>query len=310
MGVPERMVRRLDVTSPDGVRLAAWEFADMPKCGPDAEPGAGAQDRPLTPAKSVLLLHGLMGRAAHWADTARWLSGRYRAVGLDQRGHGRSDKPVACGDEDPYGREKFVADAETAIEQLGLAPVAVVGHSMGALTAWQLAAKRPDLVHALVICDMKAAALGEQSQREWEEWFKSWPVPFATLSDVRRWFGEEDPALERPQPARGDFFAEVMAERDDGWWPVFSRRQMLQVREAWVHDAHWDELARVACPTLVVRGIDGELGRAEAQEMVRVLPRGIYAEVPEAGHLMHLEQPADWRRVIEPFLQAVLPADG
>jgi pimeloyl-ACP methyl ester carboxylesterase len=77
-----------------------------------------------------------------------------------------------------------------------------------------------------------------------------------------------------------------------------------------VHDAHWDELARVVCPTLVVRGIDGELGRAEAQEMVRVLPRGIYAEVPDAGHLMHLERPADWRRVVEPFLQTVLPANA
>ena len=44
--------------------------------------------------KGVLLLHGLMGRAAHWAGTARWLSGRYRAVALDQRGHGRSDSPV------------------------------------------------------------------------------------------------------------------------------------------------------------------------------------------------------------------------
>ncbi|NLU74251.1 alpha/beta hydrolase [Streptomyces sp. HNM0575] len=311
------MVRRLDVTGPDGVRLAAWEFSDMPKCGPEAGPADGAQETgPLTRSKGVLLLHGLMGRASHWADTARWLSGRYRAVGLDQRGHGRSAKPAGGGPgddgehQDPYAREKFVADAESAIEQLGLAPVALIGHSMGALTAWQLAAKRPDLVHALIICDMKASALGEQSQREWEEWFKSWPVPFATLADVRRWFGEDDPSLERPTPSRGDFFAEVMTERDDGWWPVFSRRQMLGVREAWVHDAHWDELARVVCPTLVVRGIEGELGRAEAQEMVRVLPRGIYAEVPDAGHLMHLDQPADWRRVVEPFLQAVLPADG
>ncbi|RAJ67057.1 pimeloyl-ACP methyl ester carboxylesterase [Streptomyces sp. Amel2xB2] len=311
MGVPERMVRRLDVTGSNGLRLAAWEFSDMPKSGPEAEPGDGPREgRPPAPANGVLLLHGLMGRAAHWADTARWLSGRYRAVGLDQRGHGRSEQPTGGEGQDPYAREEFVADAEAAIEQLGLAPVALIGHSMGALTAWQLAAKRPDLVHALIICDMKAAALGEQSQREWEEWFTSWPVPFATLADVRRWFGEDDPALERPQPSRGDFFCEVMTEREDGWGPLFSRRQMLQVREAWVHDAHWDELARVVCPTLVVRGIDGELGRAEAQEMVRVLPRGIYAEVPEAGHLMHLDQPADWRRVVEPFLQAVLPADG
>jgi pimeloyl-ACP methyl ester carboxylesterase len=331
--VPKLMVRRMDVTGADGVRLAAWEFADPPKCAPgrsgepapvegprpggsggegvsvaDARRGAGARDADSGPdsPKGVLLLHGLMGRAAHWAGTARWLSGRYRAVALDQRGHGRSDSPVHL--EDPYAREAFVEDAEAAVEQLGLAPLAVVGHSMGALTAWQLAAKRPDLVSALVISDMKASALGAQSQLEWRHWFDSWPVPFATLADVRKWFGEEDPSLERPAPSRGDFFAEVMTEGEAGWGPVFSRRQMLAVREAWVHDAHWDELARVVCPTLVVRGIDGELGRAEAQEMVRVLPRGMYAEVPDAGHLLHLEKPADWRRVVEPFLHAAHPA--
>ena len=303
----QRMVRRINVTGADGIRLAAWEFTDPPKADAAAPLGRGARTDAQEEAgqqPGVLLLHGLMGRAAHWADVGRWLSGRYRAVSLDQRGHGRSDKPAAG----PFDRDAFVADAEAAIEQLGLAPLALIGHSMGALTAWQLAAKRPDLVHALVISDMRASAQGEQSQREWEEWFGSWPLPFATLADVRRWFGEEDPALEKPLPSRGEFFTEVMAERDDGWRPVFSARQMLAVREAWVHDAHWDELARVGCPTLVVRGIDGELGRAEAQEMVRVLPRGIYAEVPDAGHLLHLDQPAHWRRVVEPFLHAVLHA--
>ncbi|NGO73032.1 alpha/beta fold hydrolase [Streptomyces boncukensis] len=308
------MVRRINVTGADGIRLAAWEFADPPKGtqegAPDAADTAGAADTADSPAgrtpPGVLLLHGLMGRASHWAQAARWLSARYRAIALDQRGHGRSDKPA----EGPYDREAYVADAEAAIEQLGLAPVALVGHSMGALTAWQLAAKRPDLVQALVICDMRASALGEQSQSEWESWFKSWPVPFATLGDVRRWFGEDDPLLERTNPSRGEFFVEVMAERADGWRPVFSPRQMLRARETWVHDAHWDELAQVRCPTLVVRGIDGELGRAEAQEMVRVLPRGIYAEVPDAGHLVHYDQPDDWRRVIEPFLQAALPSGG
>lgn len=314
------VVQRIDLTGADGIRLAAWEFGDPLKDGPTAGgdgggPAAGGREASGAapagpedggPAPGVLLLHGLMGRASHWAATARVLSGRYRAVALDQRGHGRSGKP---GD-GAYDREAYVADAEAALEQLGLAPAALVGHAMGALTAWQLAARRPDLVQALVITDMRASALGEQSQHEWDLWFRSWPVPFATLADVRKWFGEDDPALERPQPARGAFFAEVMAEGEDGWRPVFTPEQMMRARETWVHDAHWDELAQVQCPTLVVRGVDGELGRAEAQEMVRVLPRGIYAEVPEAGHLVHYDRPDDWRKVVEPFLQAVLPAAG
>ncbi|MFF2638813.1 alpha/beta fold hydrolase [Streptomyces niveus] len=285
------MMRRVDVTGFDGLRLAAWEFTDQPK--ERTEPGR-------TPG--VLLLHGLMGSASHWTSTARWMSGRHRAVALDQRGHGRSDKPG----EAPYTREAYVADAEAAVEQLGLAPVTLVGHAMGALTAWQLAAKRPDLVGALIICDMRASALGAASQREWDDWFGTWPVPFASLADVRKWFGEDDPWLERPNPGRGEFFAEVMTERADGWWPVFSRRQMLTSRATWVYDAHWEELAQVRCPTLVVRGLDGELGRAEAQEMVRVLPRGQYAEVDDVGHLVHYAQPDAWRAAIEPFLDGAL----
>ncbi|MFE6765268.1 alpha/beta fold hydrolase [Streptomyces sp. NPDC057689] len=281
------MARRIEVTGADGVRLAAWEFADPPTGGAD---GTRAP---------VLLLHGLMGRASHWASTADWLAERHRPVGLDQRGHGDSEKPA----DGPYTRDAYVADAEAVIEQLGLAPVTLVGHSMGALTAWQLAAKRPDLVRALVICDMRASALGAASQREWEDWFRSWPLPFASPDAVRRWFGEDDPWTERPSASRGAFYAEVMAERADGWRPVFSRRQMLESRATWVFDAHWEELAQVGCPTLVLRGLDGELGRAEAQEMVRVLPRGQYAEVADAGHLVHFDQPDGWRAAVEPFLQ-------
>ncbi|MDQ8704632.1 alpha/beta hydrolase [Streptomyces sp. LHD-70] len=281
-------MRRIDVIGAGGTRLAAWEFGEPPKAQ-EAE-GAG-----------VLMLHGLMGSASHWAGTAAWLAERHRTVALDQRGHGESDKPVG-----PYTREAYVEDAEAALVQLGLAPAVLVGHSMGALTAWQLAARRPDLVRGLIICDMRASALGAASQREWTDWFKTWPVPFATLDDVRRWFGEDDPWVERPNPARGAFYAEVMARSEDGWRPVFDPAQMLTSRETWVTDAHWEELAQVQCPTLVVRGLDGELGRAEAQEMVRVLPHGAYAEVPEAGHLVHYDQPEGWRAAIEPFLHGAL----
>ncbi|SNX61996.1 pimeloyl-ACP methyl ester carboxylesterase [Streptomyces sp. TLI_55] len=314
--MPGPMARRIDVTGAGGVRLAAWEFGDPPKPGQAAEPtergveqGGGAGRRAgqrtvqgaLDRSPGVLLLHGLMGRASHWAPTARWLSERHRAVALDQRGHGRSDKPPQAA----FTREAYVEDAEAALEQLGLGPAVLIGHAMGALTAWQLAAKRPDLVSGVIICDMRASALGAASQREWADWFKSWPLPFATLADVRKWFGEDDPWVERPNPARGEFYAEVMAESPDGWRPVFEPEQMLKSRETWVLDAHWEELAQVQCPTLVVRGLDGELGRAEAQEMVRVLPRGEYAEVADAGHLVHYDQPEAWRAAVEPFIESL-----
>jgi pimeloyl-ACP methyl ester carboxylesterase len=297
----EHAVRRTDVIGADGVRLAAWEYGGGGGPGRASAPagrrGAGAAE------PGVLLLHGLMGRASHWAGTARWLAERHRVVAFDQRGHGESERPA----DGLLTREAYVADAEAVIESMGLGPVTLVGHAMGALTAWQLAARRPDLVRALVIFDMRASALGAASQREWEDWFRTWPVPFPSLGEARRWFAEEDPWLAGGRAAaRGDFHAEMLACREDGWRPVFSRRQMLRTRETWVLDAHWDELAQVDCPALVVRGMDGELGRAEAMEMVRVLPRGQYAEIPDAGHLVHYSDPEAWRAATEPFLNGIL----
>lgn len=296
------MTRRIEVTGAGGLPLTAWEYTDGPAPQSGTGPAAASEEVPEEVRRpAVLLLHGLMGRASQWAGTARRLAARHRVVALDQRGHGGSAKP-----EGPYTREAYVADAAALVEQLGLAPVTVVGHSMGALTAWQLAARRPSLVRAVVLCDMRAAALGEASQRRWEDWFGAWPLPFPGPDAVRRWFGEDDPWLEGPRPSRGRFFAEVMEERHDGWRPVFARRHMLRSRESWVHDAHWEELAQVSCPALVVRGWDSELGRAEAQEMVRVLPRGSYAEIPHAGHLVPWEQPEAWASAVETFLADVV----
>lgn len=284
--------RRIEVTGADGIRLAAWDYAAETSTAEEAAATGSGPRRP-----GVLLLHGLLGRASHWAGTARRLAPRYRALALDQRGHGRSGKP-----EGPYTPDAYLADAIAAVEQLDLAPVTLIGHSMGALTAWQVAARRPDLVAAVVICDMRAAALGEAGQREWEDWTQSWPLPFATLADVRQWFGAEDPWAEPVNPVRGDFFAEVMEEHGDGWRPLYQPRHLLRSRDPWIRDAHWDELAQVGCPALVVRGLDGELGRAEAQEMVRVLPRGSYAEIPDAGHLVPWDQPDAWSEAVERFL--------
>jgi pimeloyl-ACP methyl ester carboxylesterase len=298
----DAVARRIDVTGAGGVRLAAWESGGPETAAGqdgtrDAVPAHGTDPRP-----GVLLLHGLTGRASHWAATARWLSARHRVVALDLRGHGHSGKPAP----EAYTRDAFVEDVQAAVEQLGLGPAVVVGHAMGALTAWQLAAARPDLVRALVVGDMRASALGSASQREWESWLAAWPLPFAGLDQARTWFAEQDPRVDRPSPARGAFYAEVLHACADGWRPVFDPAHILAARATWAFDAHWDELALVGCPALVVRGLDGELGRAEAQEMVRVLPRGQYAEIPDAGHYLHYERPEAWRAVLEPFLGTVL----
>ena len=91
----------------------------------------------------ILLLHGLMGRATTWWPVAGWLTGHGRVLGLDARGHGRSD---ARG---PWTTDRMTADAAEVLAEVG--PGVVVGHSMGGLHGLVAASARPELVRALVV---------------------------------------------------------------------------------------------------------------------------------------------------------------
>jgi len=240
--------------------------------------------------QNVLLLHGLMGRATTWEDTGQWLTPHYHVVGLDQRGHGLSSKP-----DNAYTRDHYVNDVIAVIERLNLAPVIIIGHSMGALNAWVAAARRPDLVRALVLEDMGADTTSRQEQDWWKQWFKSWPIPFPSMLDVRRYFGAR-------RPAWADYFMEVMQETPEGYRPRFSFEHMLQSQLHWETHSYRPELEAITCPALVVKGGESDLSATEARDMVTHLRNGRYVEVPGAGHVIHYDAPAGWRAAVEAFL--------
>lgn len=97
----------------------------------------------------LLALHGHFGSGLVWSRLAEALPG-WHVVAPDQRGHGRT------GRSPDYSREGYVADAEELIETLGLAPAVVLGHSLGGVNAYQLAARRPELVRAVIVEDAPA----------------------------------------------------------------------------------------------------------------------------------------------------------
>jgi pimeloyl-ACP methyl ester carboxylesterase len=241
----------------------------------------------------VLLVHGLMCRAVSWTQTIEWLRPHHRVVAIDQRGHGWSDKP-----EHGYTREDYVGDLVAFLERLNAGPALVIGHSMGALNGWVLAAERPDLVCGLVLVDMGVNTDQRPEQEKWRNWFASWPLPFPSQKEVRAFFG-------KVRPAEADHFMDLFEERDDGFRPIFSFEQMLETRDDFERRNHWAELERIECPTLVVRGGDGGIPRAEMEEMARRIPngQGRFVEIEGAGHVVHFDQPDVWRNVVESFMK-------
>jgi esterase len=95
----------------------------------------------------VVLLHGISSCSGTYDFLIPELPG-HRIHRLDFRGHGRSDR--AAGH---YRIADYVSDATTVLEQLVGGPAVVIGHSLGGVTAAQLAQVRPDLVTAVLLED-------------------------------------------------------------------------------------------------------------------------------------------------------------
>ncbi|SEP82786.1 alpha/beta fold hydrolase [Lentzea albida] len=231
--------------------------------------------------QGVLLLHGLMSRATAWWPVAQWLTPFGRVVGIDQRGHGRNPR------RGPFRTEDFVADAAEAIEELGLGPAVVIGHSMGGLHAWCLAATRPDLVRAIVVEDFAPDNSG-RTVDEWRWLFDAWPVPFQSLGHIRAYFGSP-------------LFAEYFEEREDGWHLIASMDDLYEIAGHWGTRSYWDFIDAVRCPSLVIEaGRGGQLPGQMAEAARR--SRGQYLYVEEAGHVVHDSAPWVYRGAVEAFL--------
>jgi pimeloyl-ACP methyl ester carboxylesterase len=100
----------------------------------------------------LVLVHGWTCNHGYFAPQREHFSKRHRVVSVDLRGHGQSD--AAAGE---YTIAGFADDVAWLCRELGLSKPVIVGHSMGGMTALELAARHPDLMSAIVVCDSPVA---------------------------------------------------------------------------------------------------------------------------------------------------------
>ncbi|MFI6156535.1 alpha/beta fold hydrolase [Kitasatospora sp. NPDC051170] len=105
---------------------------------PAAEPGAPV----------VVAVHGITANGLSWFEVARRLEGRATLLAPDLRGRGASR--TVSG---PYGLARHADDVAALITALGVGPVTVVGHSMGAWVTALTAVRHPRLVRRALLVD-------------------------------------------------------------------------------------------------------------------------------------------------------------
>ncbi|MBJ7287966.1 alpha/beta hydrolase [Williamsia sp.] len=305
---------------PSSVRFdGPWTHLDVRANGirfHAVECGDGRTDRPL-----VLLLHGFGEFWWSWRHQLESLTAQgYRAVALDLRGYGDSDKPPRG-----YDGWTLAGDTNALIRSLGHSDAALVGHADGGLVCWATATLHPRAVRSIAVIGsphpraLRYAVVRDGAQRS------------AFLSGF---LGNQLPRTAEKTLTRSDgaFIADMFARRTASAWQdtdeyaevIRRNRAAIQIpgvafcsleyrRWAFRSQLRRDGAKflslmnqRLHIPVLAVRGRLDDYILAETMSASRYwASRMTYAEVDGSGHYAHEENPAHVAELLDEHLQLV-----
>jgi len=121
----------------------------------------------------VVLLHGFPERATCWGSVATLLHEQgYRTLAMDQRGYARRARPARRRD---YRASELADDVAELVRRAGAgAPVHVVGHDWGAIVAWVLTLRQPELVRTLTAVSVPHPTAFLRSMLSSDQLLRSW----------------------------------------------------------------------------------------------------------------------------------------
>ena len=235
-------------------------------------------------APTVVLLHGVTDSGTTWPDLLTHWGDRYDVHAPDLRGHGSSPRFTPA--QMAYAPEVLVADVVALLDALP-EPVALVGHSLGGVTALRVALVRPEKVRALVVED-PARPTGRRA-----------PEPdfvAGLLGQTRLVIEDRDAEVARMRRETPWSDTEILA------WAATRGdvdQEYLQ-HGLFLGDAAWEEaFGALTVPTLLVLPEEAPMApRPDGFDnpLVRT------AVVPGAGHCVRRDQPDAYHALVDAFL--------
>lgn len=271
-----------------GVRTAYWDFPAAP-------------DSPV-----ILMLHGFRGDHHGMQLIVDWLPG-YRVIVPDLPGFGASE-PFSPG---PHSVANYVDFVASFARELRLGPETVLlGHSFGSILAAHLAAERPGLFDRLVLVNPICEPALEGAK--------------GLLTKLAAFY--YGAALRLPEKAglallRSPFIVRLMGmataktrdrellayihDQHHRYFSIFSDRGMLsEAFQASTKGTVLEVAGDLQVPVLLIVGEKDDLGSVPAQRyMAGLIPDAELRLIPDVGHLVHYEKPAEAAACIEDFLE-------
>jgi 3-oxoadipate enol-lactonase len=239
----------------------------------------------------LVLGHSFLCSGKMWREQVPALTGEHRVLKLDFRGHGRSGAVTRA-----FSLYDAVSDVVAVLDELGIEKATWCGLSVGGMVALRAALTRPERVGGLILLDTDAGAESLLPKLRYHAMGLGARFlgtrPFLPAI-ARLMFGatteRENPALVREWKEE---FASVHVPSMLRGLDALMRRDSLLGR-----------LPEITVPALVVVGAeDRSLPPFLSRRIHDLLPDSRYVEVPGAGHLSALENPAVVNAAILDFL--------
>ena len=223
---------------------------------------------------ALLLVHGFTDTSRSFSLLAPHLAGRRRVM-PDLRGHGASQAGRGCSVAD------FAGDMAGLIQRLRLDRPVVVGHSLGAMVAMELAARHPELIGGLVVL---AGTLRPGFGRDHPlvAGVEALRDPISPADPFYDWWHACRPGV--PQPFLAGLAKDASAMPAERWRAVLEEIRSVDLTEA---------ARTVRTPTQIIAGAcDPLFGEAHQQALLRALPYASFVQAEGCGHNPHWEDPA------------------
>lgn len=227
----------------------------------------------------LILIHGAGSNHLSWPAEIRRLRD-FNVYAIDLPGHGKSPG-TACHQISGY--QSAIIDF---IAQLGRNHAILVGHSLGAAIALQLAGDYPQHVAGLVCI---SAAASFQIDPTLVNLFRNSPVQKRALQLLEIYFA--------PQHGKSQWYPNLLKSlsglRNSLWYADLRAVENFDLRS---------QLSTIHVPTLVMSGSEDPLvSFSAATHLARQIPDAKFVGFPKHGHMLMLEDPEGVTREIQQF---------
>jgi len=240
---------------------------------------------------SLLLVHGWCCDHAYFAPQVGHFAERgHRVVAVDLRGHGTSDKP-----RQPYTMRVFADDLAWMCERLELAKPVVVGHSIGGIVAFDLAARYPNVPSAVVMLDA-AVVLPSVARAAIPRFLEQLRGP--DYRDALRGYAANSLFIPTDDKQRKERILQGMSSAP--------QHVMVSAFEG-LRDYDPTEVAGGLTIPGVYIAADEVQPRSDMARFHEMFPEVLYGKTVGSGHFCQLEVPDQINAMIDRFLAVTLP---